>query len=314
MLVDVGGGQGSDQRVRSTSSRKCHHPYSKGHSSSSPIKITLSRDGVEANFRTLPTAERSLEVEIKSFSTHHIEALIFEGGGTPWRFISFYGHHETGNLNDCGMIDIGYMGFAYTWCNIFISRNSTKARLDRCLSSKGWRDRFPNANLHHLTSNSSDHLPLFLKLRAQSQQNLIYKSRFKFEGRWCLYEESKEIVQAAWDKKRVLDPGIQVLESIRNSRLGLLEWKRTTLGHVQNTIQDKQDQLDALQQGIVANASKGQACILAKDIDRLREADDIYWCQRSRALWRVKRDRNTPSFHALSAHGGGGGDQSDNIN
>ncbi|GAA0157923.1 hypothetical protein LIER_15078 [Lithospermum erythrorhizon] len=295
-------------------------------------------------------------VEIKSYSTHHIKAIIGKGDDPPWRFIGFYGHHETHNrkhswnlirllyglsvlptifiadfneilsideyvshkrlrpqwqidsfsrvVKDCEMFDIGYSGYNFTWCNNFISTSFTRARLDRCLASKSWRDRFPSSKLQHLSTNTSDHLPLLLTLGPQSLSSPNHKSRFKFEGGWCLYEESKEIVQETWDKSRPDDSGIQVLESIWNTRLGLLKWKREKLGHVQNTIKAKQALLDSLQQGTITLSSKHQACVLAKDIDRLREVDEVYWCQRSRALWRVKGDRNTAYFHVLSVDRG----------
>ncbi|GAA0145187.1 hypothetical protein LIER_05439 [Lithospermum erythrorhizon] len=198
---------------------------------------------------------RSMKVEIKSYSTHHIEAVIVKGGEPPWRLIGFYGHHETRNrkhswnlmrllhgssdlsiifigdfneilsddeyvsqrrlrpqwqmdsfryvVKDCGMIDIGYSGIAFTWSNNFISPSSTRARLDRCLASKSWRDRFPRAQLQHLSTNTSDYLPILLILGTQSQSIPQQKTRFKFEGGWCLYEESKEIVQAAWEKRDI---------------------------------------------------------------------------------------------------------------
>ncbi|GAA0183849.1 hypothetical protein LIER_42471 [Lithospermum erythrorhizon] len=134
---------------------------------------------------------RSLNVEIKSFSTHYIEAIVQFGDTNPWRFVGFYGLHETGmgkfswNLmrlinglvniptvfmedfnelldqkenvshrrlrpswqiqnfhqavEDCGLLDLGYWGFSFTWCNNFISPHSTRARLDRALARKDWR-------------------------------------------------------------------------------------------------------------------------------------------------------------------------------
>ncbi|GAA0157381.1 hypothetical protein LIER_38448 [Lithospermum erythrorhizon] len=131
---------------------------------------------------------RNLQVEVKSFSTHHMEALIWEGEGDPWRFIGFDGNHEAGNhkhswnlmtlvnglskfptvvmgdfnevlnanehffqrrqrpnwqtkifcqvVHDCGMFDLWYSSFPFTWCNNFISPFSTRARLDRSLANQ----------------------------------------------------------------------------------------------------------------------------------------------------------------------------------
>ncbi|GAA0151956.1 hypothetical protein LIER_10557 [Lithospermum erythrorhizon] len=39
--------------------------------------------------------ERDSIVEVKSYSSHHIEVSILERASPPWRFVGFYGHHET---------------------------------------------------------------------------------------------------------------------------------------------------------------------------------------------------------------------------
>ncbi|GAA0162612.1 hypothetical protein LIER_39442 [Lithospermum erythrorhizon] len=36
-------------------------------------------------------------------------------------------------VHDCELIDLGYMGYQFTWCNNFVSPNCTRARLDRSL-------------------------------------------------------------------------------------------------------------------------------------------------------------------------------------
>ncbi|GAA0183661.1 hypothetical protein LIER_42442 [Lithospermum erythrorhizon] len=116
---------------------------------------------------------------------------------------------------ECGLVDMRYNGYWFTWCNNFISPNSTRTRIDRALGMKEWKIMFPTANVYHLSSNHSDHLPILL--------------------------------------------------------------------------------------GVITTSSKEEALILARDIDKLREVDDVNWCQRSKVLWRVKGDKNTAYFHALSA-------------
>lgn len=36
-------------------------------------------------------------VTVKSYSTHHIKAIVQEEDGTRWRLVGFYGHHEVNN-------------------------------------------------------------------------------------------------------------------------------------------------------------------------------------------------------------------------
>ncbi|GAA0149454.1 hypothetical protein LIER_08618 [Lithospermum erythrorhizon] len=205
---------------------------------------------------------------------------------------------------ECGIIDVGFSGVPFTWCNNFTSPYSTRARLDRGLASKDWIDEFLDAQLKHLSSNTSDHLPLLLNKGTRRNGIKRGKARFKFESSWCLYKETIEVVRTAWNKDRVDDHERNQFGCIQNSGLGLLKWKHDALGNVQHKIDLKQSALDRLNQGTITNASKIEAISLSKEIDKLREANDEYWRQQSRVEWRVKGDRNTTYFHALSAQRG----------
>ncbi|GAA0183199.1 hypothetical protein LIER_30659 [Lithospermum erythrorhizon] len=261
---------------------------------------------------------RELKVTVISFSSHHIEALVEEDDNNPWRFVGFYGLHEVkyrclswellkfinnnsdlptiflGDFNevldvleqsstrrqrpscqvkslknvveDCKLMDIGFFGYPFTWCNNFLSPYSTRARLDTRLVDKRWKLMFPKVEIIHLTSNHSDHLALLLRL-GKMQEVVSRKKMFRFEDSWCLYEESKEEVAKAWNSVNNIDPGEKLFHRIKQSRLGLLDWKRTKLRNVQ---------------GAITNDSKRESVILAKEIDRLRETNYIYWQQRSR--------------------------------
>ncbi|GAA0186716.1 hypothetical protein LIER_34004 [Lithospermum erythrorhizon] len=89
--------------------------------------------------------------------------------------------------------------------------------------------------------------------------------------------------------------------------MGLLKGKREKLGHIQNSIRDKQEELDRLQQSVLTVSLKDRATVLARDIDKLREADDVYWCQRGKTnLIRVLQDeagvweRDMVNIHTLA--------------
>ncbi|GAA0159067.1 hypothetical protein LIER_15939 [Lithospermum erythrorhizon] len=97
-------------------------------------------------------------------------------------------------VEDCGIVNIGYLEFPFTWCNNFISPHSTRARLDRALSGKDWKDCYPDSWVHHLSTNTSDHLPLHLILGTKSQILSKATRRFHFEQGWFLYNESKLVV------------------------------------------------------------------------------------------------------------------------
>ncbi|GAA0185660.1 hypothetical protein LIER_32948 [Lithospermum erythrorhizon] len=147
-----------------------------------------------------------LDMEVLSFSLHHIEAVIKEDGADPWRM------------------------------------------------------------LIHLSSNTSDHLPLLLNKGTRMNGIKRGKARFRFESSSFLYKETTEAVRTSWNKNRMDDPGRNLFGCIQNSRLGLLKWKRDVLGNVQQKIDLKQAALDRLNQGTITNVSKVEAISLSKKL------------------------------------------------
>lgn len=65
------------------------------------------------------------------------------------------------------MLDLGFFGPSYTWCNGQLGCAQRWARLDRFLANLGV-DLFKNFSVSHLKCISSDHAPLLLNLRMHS--------------------------------------------------------------------------------------------------------------------------------------------------
>ena len=61
-------------------------------------------------------------------------------------------------LDDCSFIDLGYVGFPYTWHKHFADYTIFE-RLDRGLATAKWFTRFPGTKIHHLDVTTSDHKP-----------------------------------------------------------------------------------------------------------------------------------------------------------
>ncbi|KAH7842530.1 hypothetical protein Vadar_006447 [Vaccinium darrowii] len=58
---------------------------------------------------------------------------------------------------DSGLIDIGYVGYPYTWNNKRGGRANVRERLDRVLVNPRWQVDFESGFLKHLGPGGSDH-------------------------------------------------------------------------------------------------------------------------------------------------------------
>ena len=65
-------------------------------------------------------------------------------------------------IDECGFMDLGIVGPKYTWSRHFENGNSIWERLDRCLVTNSWFQKFPGSKVHHLRCDSSDHCPILI--------------------------------------------------------------------------------------------------------------------------------------------------------
>ncbi|XP_016546526.2 uncharacterized protein LOC107846732 [Capsicum annuum] len=65
-------------------------------------------------------------------------------------------------ITDNSLIDPGYIGSTFTWCNGRGSRQRMWERLDRAFINYEWSQKFTNTTITHLIKTGSDHSPLLI--------------------------------------------------------------------------------------------------------------------------------------------------------
>lgn len=90
---------------------------------------------------------------------------------------------STGGLHNfilnMGLVDIEFVGNLFTWCN---GRHGLiLEHLDRAMANRDQRTLFPQATLHHLPRNASDHAPIFLDTQGENSSG---PRLFRFEPFW----------------------------------------------------------------------------------------------------------------------------------
>ncbi|TXG67121.1 hypothetical protein EZV62_008396 [Acer yangbiense] len=103
----------------------------------------------------------SISVSVLSSSLGHIDARVSMADGFCWRFSGFYGDPNASNrssswsllhrlkevVEECNLVDLGFLGPRLTWNNKREGKNNIQERLDMFLANESWRDQFWNAQL-----------------------------------------------------------------------------------------------------------------------------------------------------------------------
>ena len=85
-------------------------------------------------------------------------------------------------IDECGFLDLGYVGDQFTWRKHFADGHSLWERLDRGMANHEWFMKFTGTKIHHLHSDSSDHSPLWISLDVLDIPS--YAKPFRFEEVW----------------------------------------------------------------------------------------------------------------------------------
>lgn len=146
----------------------------------------------------------------------------------------------------------------------------------------------------HIIKHRSDHNPILLScLTRKGRRELRRTHLFRFEELWLQEgDECAEIVAETWCRSR----------ADLNSKLGevggaLGSWGKEKFGDIPKQISDLRGKLQNLQRSVQTNHVLEQMHEAESQLDVLLEREEIWWSQRSRAVWLKNGDRNTRFIH-----------------
>jgi hypothetical protein len=119
----------------------------------------------------------------------------------------------------------------------------------------------------------------------------------KFEAKWLLEKNFREIVQQAWEQAQGEEPDGCVLNKLGRVHDALHDWDKKVLNQPKKRLRKAQRDFETAVSSAITDESEAKAKEMADLIEMLLEQEEISWLQRSIANWLQHGDRNTTFFH-----------------
>ncbi|XP_074293319.1 uncharacterized protein LOC141620310 [Silene latifolia] len=139
------------------------------------------------------------------------------GSRAQWKMNNFQAA-----IDDCGLKDMAWEGYAYTFDNGQAGDANRQCLLDRTLCSESWLDLFPYAKLFHLDREWSDHAPIRLAFDRREIGGKT-RTRFRFEQVWISIGKINRSLENKRRQLTRLNEGPRTEENVKKRRKRIAE-------------------------------------------------------------------------------------------
>ena len=111
-------------------------------------------------------------------------------------------------LSDCGLADLGYKGYDFTWDNKREGDNNIQVRLDRGTATAPFLEMFPLTYVEHIVTEESDHMALLIRILDEPPRRAAFARGFMYEEMWTKHDGYEDMIKQAWERGGGMEQGI----------------------------------------------------------------------------------------------------------
>ena len=103
-------------------------------------------------------------------------------------------------LEDCELMDLGFSGAPFTYDNRQQGDRNVRVWLDRACADEAFKEIFPFAQVVHLASSCSDHVPIMVRLAHVEPRRTMSVPRY--EIMWERHPHLEAMIAESWGKSK----------------------------------------------------------------------------------------------------------------
>lgn len=99
-------------------------------------------------------------------------------------------------MRSAGLVDLGYNGQHFIWCNNREGDDRIKERLDREIVNADWIRVYAKSEVTHKLNIGSYHCPILVQMERKGNRS---KRPFRFDKMWLEKQECRAIIREVWE-------------------------------------------------------------------------------------------------------------------
>ncbi|KAH0771678.1 hypothetical protein KY290_015659 [Solanum tuberosum] len=218
-------------------------------------------------------------------------------GGVPYTMNKIFDFLSV--IEACGLMNLGYSGHHFTWCNQRATEARVWKRLDRTMTNDKCLEHMPQTTITHLPAVGSDHNLLLMEIAVREGHQTKY---FKFLHCWVENENFMHTVKECWEREVQGNPMWKLHQKMKRLASTLSNWSRREFGDIFTLVKEYEEQVRQAEEEVMMNNTEANRAKLhhcnAKYIKYLK-LESFILKQKTQLQWFKDGDTNSKYFHSI---------------